>query len=397
MVERAAMPAFATAYTMASALGVGNAATALSLRNGQGGLRPYPLRAGAGGQTWLGVIDGLADAPLEGNQHEYDCRSNRVMCDTAAQDGFMDAVAAARERYGAKRIGCFLGSIAVGLRHLEESYIRRTTGQDAWTRIATTSHLFSGAEYCCKLFGIAGPAATISTACSSSAKIFCTAARYLSAGLCDAAVVGAVDCANEGFIYGFRSLGLLSTAPCRPWDRRRDGLSIGEGAGFVLLERVPRQDRSIALLGFGESVDAYHLTGPHPTGAGAEIAMRSALAAAGLHPRDIDYVNLHGSGTPANDNAEDQAICRLFGSTSPCSSTKSGTGHAQGAAGMIEAVISMLAIAEGIIPATLNSTEPDPTLRAGIVRDPMLQPVRRVLSNSFGFGGNNCAVIFGAA
>jgi len=139
------------------------------------------------------------------------------------------------------------------------------------------------------------------------------------------------------------------------------------------------------------------MTAPHPEGAGAEAAMRGALHHAGLGADDIDYINLHGSGTPANDASEDRAVHRLFGGDVPCSGTKGWTGHTQGAAGIAEAVLSMLSIEHGLIPATLNTTEVDPTLNTRIVLRNLAQPVRRVLSNSFGFGGSNCALIFGAA
>jgi len=202
---------------------------------------------------------------------------------------------------------------------------------------------------------------------------------------------------NETFVYGFRSLGLLSAEPCRPWDRRRDGLSIGEAAGFALLERFPVGLDDISVLGFGESVDGYHMTAPHPEGMGAEAAMRNALRSAGLKPRDIDYINLHGSGTPANDAAEDTAVLHVFGDETPCSSTKSWTGHTQGAAGITEGVLSMLCIKHGLMPATLNSAELDPKLRTRFLLKNMSGRVNRVLSNSFGFAGNNCALVFGAA
>jgi 3-oxoacyl-[acyl-carrier-protein] synthase-1 len=390
-------PTFVTAYTLSSALGVGNGATADSLHAERGGLRAHDLRVG--GTTWLGVIDDIGDEPIAGDLDNYDCRSNRILGRAILHDGFAEAVGRARNRYGAHRVGCFVGTIGAGLGHLEERYRRAGPGSSdlgAELRVNQTAHLFSVTEYCRRVLGISGPAATVSTACSSSAKIFCTADRYLRAGLCDAVVVGGVDCANEGFLYGFRSLGLLSTSPCRPWDRRRNGLSIGEAAGFALLERAPSGDSDIALLGFGESGDAYHMAAPHPEGEGAETAMRSALRSAGLEASEIDYINLHGSGTPANDASEDRAVLRVFGNATPCSSTKGWTGHAQGAAGITEAIISILSVEHGVVPGTLNTTEPDQALRANVILENQRRPLRRALTNSFGFGGNNCALIFGA-
>jgi 3-oxoacyl-[acyl-carrier-protein] synthase I len=396
-----APPAYVTSYTLTSALGAGNDATLDALRAHRGGLRSSSLRAG--GTTWLGLVDGLDEdaAAITGALRVFDCRANRMLRRALAQDGFMRDVARARDRYGPRRVACFVGTIGGGLEDLEQRYRRYDPGAGDLgpaARLECTAHLYAAPEYCRHLLGITGPAATISTACSSSAKVFCSAYRYLAAGLCDAAVVGGVDCANETFVYGFRALGLLSSSPCRPWDRDRDGLSVGEAAGFALLEREPRAgDGGIALLGFGESADAYHMTAPHPEGNGAEAAMRAALGQAGLRPGDIDYINLHGSGTPANDASEDRAVHRLFGSGIPCSGTKGWTGHTQGAAGIAEAVLSMLSIRHAFIPATLNTAEPDPSLNSRIVLRNVAQPVRRVLTNSFGFGGSNCALIFGAA
>jgi 3-oxoacyl-[acyl-carrier-protein] synthase-1 len=392
-------PAYVTSYTLTSALGAGNDATLDALRAQRGGLQPRSLRAG--GTTWLGLVDGLEDeaAAITGALEAFDCRANRLLRRALAQDGFMRDVARARDRYGPHRIGCFIGTIGAGLEDVEQRYQRYDPGAGELgpaARLECTTGLYAAPEYCRHLLGITGPAATISTACSSSAKVFCSASRYLAAGLCDAAVVGGIDCANETFVYGFRALQLLSGSPCRPWDRRRDGLSVGEAAGFALLEREPRTDGDVALLGFGESADAYHMTAPHPDGNGAEAAMRSALCHAGLRPEDIDYINLHGSGTPANDASEDRAVHRLFGGGIPCSGTKGWTGHTQGAAGIAEAVLSMLSIRHGFIPATLNTAELDPSLKVRIVLRNLAQPVRRVLSNSFGFGGSNCALIFGA-
>jgi 3-oxoacyl-[acyl-carrier-protein] synthase-1 len=387
MTDRHAL-AVVTAYTLSTALGVGNAATLRALRARQGGLRRQALRAG--GSSWFAMMDDV-DEPLTGAQERYDCKAFRISARALAQDGFVDKVAAARERYGPHRVGCFIGTICAGLMHFEERY-RGHLGADA--QLNDVINLASATQYCRSVLGVSGPSATISTACSSSARVFPIAYRYMQAGLCDAAVIGGIDLANETFVYGFRSLGLLSTEPCRPWDRRRNGLNLGEAAGFALLER-PDTD-GIGLLGFGESADAYHMTAPHPEGLGAELAMRGALHTAGLEPEDIDYINLHASGTPANDAAEDAAVMRVFGSGTPCSGTKGWTGHTQGAAGITEAVLSFLVISHKLIPGTLNTTEPDPALRSHLVLENRLQPVKRVLTNSFGFGGNNCALVFGA-
>ncbi|HEX4376735.1 MAG TPA: beta-ketoacyl synthase N-terminal-like domain-containing protein, partial [Steroidobacteraceae bacterium] len=207
--------------------------------------------------------------------------------------------------------------------------------------------------------------------------------------------VGGVDSLCLTTLYGFHSLQLTSAQPCRPFDAGRDGLSIGEAAAYVLVERASGDDDGeIRLLGVGESSDAFHMSSPHPEGAGARSAMHAALDAAGLTPADIDYINLHGTGTPSNDSAEDHAVSALFGRDTPCSSTKGATGHTLGAAGALEAVVSALALQNGLIPGGLNTLQQDPTLQANYQRSNQRRELRHVLSNSFGFGGANCSLLF---
>jgi 3-oxoacyl-[acyl-carrier-protein] synthase I len=198
-------------------------------------------------------------------------------------------------------------------------------------------------------------------------------------------------------LYGFSSLQLLSSQPCRPCDEDRDGLSLGEAAGYALLEssQKVRRKGAIALLGYGESTDGYHMSHPHPEGVGAIRAMRQALNRAGLQPADIDYINLHGTATRANDTVEDKAVHEVFGSQTAASSTKGWTGHALGAAGITEALISAICLTQGFVPGTLNCQRVDSALCSHILRENQSRPVRRVLSNIFGFGGNNCSLVLG--
>ena len=221
----------------------------------------------------------------------------------------------------------------------------------------------------------------------------------IAAGLIDAAVVGGVDSLCLTTLYGFNSLGLTSPQACRPFDLARDGISIGEAAAFALLERMPRQvdENAVLLLGVGESSDAHHMSAPHPDGLGARVAMREALKMAALNVADIDYINLHGTATPSNDAAESKAVSALFGPLTPCSSTKGATGHTLGAAGGVEAVICALALQHGLMPAGLNLQRLDPALGVNYLQENRQQAVRRVLSNSFGFGGTNCSLVFGLA
>jgi 3-oxoacyl-[acyl-carrier-protein] synthase-1 len=224
--------------------------------------------------------------------------------------------------------------------------------------------------------------------------VFASAARALAAGFCDAAVVGGVDSLCLTTLYGFNALQLVSTDICRPADTLRKGLSIGEAGGFALLEREPASGAP-ACLGVGESSDAHHMSQPRPDGSVAKLAMAGALG--DLPPARLSYINLHGTATPANDAAEDAAVGSLFGTQVPCSSTKGWTGHTLGAAGIVEAAISLLAIEQGFMPRSLNTRELDPKLGAAVLLAARAGKVDYVLSNSFGFGGTNCSVLFGPA
>lgn len=239
----------------------------------------------------------------------------------------------------------------------------------------------------------------VSTACSSSAKVFASAARLLAAGVIDAALVGGVDSLCLTTLYGFNSLELLSPAPCRPFAADRQGLSIGEAAAFVLLERpVDSLDAAaVLLLGTGESSDAYHMSSPHPDGLGAQLAMSAALRSAGLQAADIDYINLHGTATPSNDAAEGKAVAALFGNRTPASSVKGATGHTLGAAGALEAVISALALQYAFLPGGVNTPNPDPNIPIHYLTANRTLAPRRVMTNSFGFGGTNCSLVLGRA
>ena len=200
-------------------------------------------------------------------------------------------------------------------------------------------------------------------------------------------------------LYGFNSLGLMSEQACRPFDAQRNGISIGEAAAFALLERAPENldADAVLLLGIGESSDAYHMSSPHPDGLGARMAMQDALNMAGLQPDEIDYINLHGTATQSNDAAEGKAVSAVFGSGTPCSSTKGATGHTLGAAGGVEAVICALALQNSLLPAGLNTQHLDPAQSLDYLLENRERPVARTLSNSFGFGGTNCSLIFGRA
>jgi 3-oxoacyl-[acyl-carrier-protein] synthase-1 len=399
-------PLILTRYTIVSALGKGLDETYRALRNRCSGLRPCDFED-VGITTYIGRVDdvenvfvgnGSASTELE----RFDCRNNRLALLGLRQDGFIHAAIEARERYGAHRVAVILGSSTSGILETEHAYCRRDPATGALPSSYLTSHrythnMFSSAHFVRTYLGLRGPAMVISTACSSSAKAFASAARFIEAGFCDAAVVGGVDSLCLTILYGFASLGLMSSGLCRPFDGDRDGLTLGEAAGFALLEKSEHAGRpgAVALLGYGESCDGYHMSHPHPEGAGAIKAMEKALMRSGFKPGDMDYINLHGTATRANDSIEDQAVSSVFGPGIPCSSTKGWTGHTLGAAGITGAVMAALCLTRGLIPGTLNTTRLDPTLRSHVLLENQAQPVRRVLSNIFGFGGNNCSLIFG--
>ncbi len=396
-------PLWLSHFTATSSIGHGLNPTLAALRERRTGLAPCTFDT-VDLATFTGEVKGVDAVQLPAQLADFDCRNNRLAQLGLMQDGFAGAVHAAIAKYGAQRIGVFLGTSTSGILQSEQAYRRRapdTGALPADFNYGTTHNTFSVADFTRHYFGLTGPAVVVSSACSSSAKVFSSARRMIEAGLIDAAVVGGVDSLCLTTLYGFNSLGLISEQACRPYDAQRNGLSIGEAAAFALLERMPQhaQDNlsadAVLLLGIGESSDAYHMSSPHPDGLGARIAMQDALKMAGLKPSAIDYINLHGTATLSNDAAEGKAVAAVFGHETPCSSTKGATGHTLGAAGGLEAVICALALQHGLLPAGINTQQLDPSIDLDYLQDNRDQAVARVLSNSFGFGGTNCSLIFG--
>ena len=394
------MPLVLTSFTAVNALGRGTAAVLEALTAARTGLKPCTFEK-VSLETWVGEVAGLDDLRVCERLAEFDCRNNRLAELALEQDGFAARIARARAKYGPHRIAVILGTSTSGILETEHAYQQRdpqTGALPASYRFATTHNLYASTDFVRRYLELEGPAAMISTACSSSAKVFASAWRLMEQGLCDAAVVGGVDSLCRNTLYGFASLDLVGREPCRPCDAQRGGISIGEAAGFALLER-PQQAVShsgVALLGYGESSDAYHMSTPHPEGVGAALAMQRALARAALAPAAIDYINMHGTASQVNDSMEDRAITSVFGTHTACSSTKGWTGHALGAAGITEAVIAALCIQNGIRPGCLNARSIDPSFTSQVLLTNQSGTVQRVLSNSFGFGGSNCSLIFGA-
>jgi 3-oxoacyl-[acyl-carrier-protein] synthase-1 len=391
-------PLVISRFSIVSCLGIGEATMLAALRSGASGLQPCTFET-VNLETYVGQVAGLDEFRIPEALSAFDCRNNRLAEMAIVGDGFELAVAAAVERYGPGRIGLFLGTSTSGILQAELAYrVRdRETGQlPPGFNYAETQNAGSLAAYMGQRLGIEGPAFVISCACASTAKVFASAARMITAGICDAAIVGGADTLCLTTLYGFDALGLNAAGPCRPFDIDRNGISIGEAAGFALIEKPGNDDSDpVLLLGVGESNDAYHMSSPHPEGLGASLAMRQALQSAGLAPGDIDYINLHGTGTRVGDASEDLAIAAVFGDATPCSSTKGQTGHTLGAAGIVEAIVSVLAIRNGFRPGSTNTEVVDPSFRSGFQVAGKSAGIDTVLSNSFGFGGSNCSLVIG--
>ena len=388
-------PLALSALTASSALGAGVAPLLSALKEGRSGLKVCNFE-GAAINTWVGEVPAVDDEVIPSALHAYDCRNNRLALLGLRADGFEEAVRDAMARYGSDRVALILGTSTSGILSAEHAYCERNAdgALPEWFDYRATHNTASVGAFVRDYLGLRGPVSVVSTACSSSAKAFAAADRLISAGLADAAVVGGVDSLCLTTLYGFASLELTSPEPCRPGDVARKGLSIGEAAAFVLLEPASGADGEITLAGWGESSDAHHMSAPHPEGRGSRAAMQAALLRAGLGARDIDYINLHGTATPANDASEGAAVAAIFEKGVQCSSTKGMTGHTLGAAGALEAVICALSLRNGILPASVGTQTPDPRIPLELVMNPGIErPLRHALSNSFGFGGSNCCLI----
>lgn len=389
-------PLIISATTLVNGTGRGKAATWKAIQTYTSGLiesREQELNF----QTFIGQVEGLDDYPLESGLMPYDCRNNRLAKLGLDTDHFRAAVEIAKQKYGNDRIGVFVGTSTSGMTESEKAYRERNEKGELPKAydMERTHDVASLLEYTQRSLGLSGVGFAISTACSSSAKVFAAAQRHIETGLCDSAIVGGVDSLCLTTLYGFHSLELVSDKPCRPWDKDRNGINIGEAAGFALIEKCQAQTPGLVLQGYGESSDAYHMSSPHPEGQGAVLAMSNALSSAGLEAGDIGYVNLHGTATPTNDRCEDRAMISVFGDAVPCSSTKAYTGHTLGAAGITEAVIAGLVLEHGILPGTLNLEDKDPELKSQVLKENQVKKIKHAMSNSFGFGGSNCSLILG--
>lgn len=383
-----------TAYTATTGCGVGRAAFLDALDQRRTGLVPNdfgpdPL------PTFVGRVAGLEQVTLPEHLAVHDCRNNRLAWVGIQADGFLDRARDAVARHGADRVALLLATSTSSIGASEEAYARLTADREfpVDLRRPEVHHPHSLGAFLRALTGVRGPTMTTATACSSSAKVFAQAERMIRLGVVDAAIVGGVDSLCGSVLFGFNALELVSPEPCRPCDRDRRGINIGEAAGFALLERGPVTGVP-TLAGWGESSDAHHMSTPHPEGLGARLAIESALARAGVNAGSIDYINLHGTASQKNDEVEAALVARMFPAHTRASSTKGWTGHTLGAAGIVEAVVCLLALESGLVPGCLNAEHLDPACGPQIRRDNERRELRTVLSNSFGFGGNNAALVF---
>ena len=318
----------------------------------------------------------------------------------AAAEALEDAGLDAGQRAGAARV---LGAVGGGMLEAERWYWARARGQrvPGWTASLRSMLPAAHAETLAHRMALGGPRHTVVTACSSGAVALAEAAELIADGVVDCAVAGGVDAVTRLCFMGFNALKLLDPEPCRPFDRDRRGMSIGEGAAFVVLEAAePARARGARvyaeLAGHGMTTDAHHITAPQPEGEGMARAMGAALAAAGVTPDAIGYVNAHGTATPQNDRIEARAIVRVFGPGRVLvSSSKSMIGHTMAAAGSLEAVATILALTHETVPPTANFATPDPEVDfdcvPGVARG---AAVEHAISNSFGFGGQNVTLLF---
>jgi len=390
-----ALPVYLHALGMVNALGDDVTAIAGALARGEApGMGPIATRTGT---AFAGSVKAPLDIAPPVSLAHYDCRNNRLLVAALAQ--IRSAIEAARERFGAGRIGVVLGTSTSGIGAAEMMFTQPAQQEAASTFDYRQMEIGTAAPFAAAALDLRGPAYTISTACTSSAKAFVAARRLLRANLCDAVVVGGVDSLCELTLQGFASLESTSPVRTNPMSAQRRGINIGEGAAVFLMSR---EEGPVMLAGAGESSDANHISAPDPTGAGGELALRAALADAGIDASAIGYVNLHATATIKNDQMEAHLMARVFPGGVAASGTKPLTGHTLGAAGASELALAWLTLARDdvALPRHLWDGEADPALPAlDLVEDVRYLPrngVRQyVMSNSFAFGGSNVSLILG--
>lgn len=381
-------PIAITGYSLCNALGATKDEIARALVEGRSGLTP--TRVDVPFETYTGAIDAALPS-LPESLKDWETRTAQIC--QGLLDQIQEPWEALKARWPAHRIAIILGTSTAGADRTETAYqhfVREgalPSDYDLWKH-----HTYGAAlEVLRNLTGATGPAWMVSTACTSSAKPFGSAARLMQAGVIDAAIVGGVDTLCAMTLRGFHSLSALSTELTRPFSDGRKGINIGEGGALLLLERDAPAD--LWLAGVGESSDAYHIAAPHPEGVGAVLAMQRALEHAQIEASDIDFINAHGTGTGLNDAAESKAIAELFPPSLPVFSTKGYTGHTLGGAGATEVGFCLLSLEQGWIPPSVGAVPIDPKVAVRVTEETERGEYRYALSNSFAFGGNNISVL----
>ena len=353
--------------------------------------------------TWIGRVGAIDDYVFTPALTHWQSRNNALIALGLQQGTLQHSLAQLVARFGSQRIGVVMGSSTSSIDRSEEAYRQLDAQGQLPPQFLQEQVLNPHAPglFIAELLGLDGPNMTVNTACSSSAKVFATAARWLRAGIVDAVLVGGADTLCQSVLYGFHSLQLVSESPCRPFDGARDGINLGEAAGFALLVRGDDaqgiEHTGIQLSGYGESSDAHHMSHPHPEGEGARLAIEQALAQAGLVPAQIGYINLHGTASRANDHIEGNLVGAMFPESTLTSSTKGWTGHTLGAAGILESIFALEALSSSVVPGTLNLAQVDPEIAIKMTAANQTADLTHVMSNSFGFGGNNACLIFSRA
>ena len=346
-----------------------------------------------------GSMHGFPEPPaVKSSEPQFQSRNNRLLL--AALQQIRGPVEGAIQRFGRSRVAIVLATSTSGIGDVEEAFPKRGAGGAFPAGFHYgLMEIGSPSEFLSRELGLRGPAYTISTACSSSAKALLSAQRLLALGLCDAVLAGGADSLCRSTQAGFSALEAVSPERCNPFSRNRKGINIGEGAALFL---VTREGRGPRLLGGGESSDAHHVSAPQPEGLGAAASMRGALNSSGLRADQIDYLNLHGTATALNDSMEAAAVAAVLGGSVPCSSTKPLTGHTLGAAGALEAAFCWLLLSaenpDGRLPAHVwDGAEDEKIPRLALVAKGarLGRPLKNAMTNSFGFGGSNASLILG--
>jgi 3-oxoacyl-(acyl-carrier-protein) synthase len=389
---------FITGTGIFSSIGVGVEQTLDSLINGRSGIGPINILETVHHEFPVAEIqsDDTALAQIAGLSGPEGFTRTTLMAYIAVKEALKSAGINDIRQF---RTG-FISATTVGGMDKKEKFFHEAMTSMEWLKYIDTQDVAEHTEHLADLFGIHDFITTVSTACSSGANALMLGARMIKHGLLDRVIAGGNECLTRFHLNGFNSLMILDKEPCKPFDQNRAGITLGEGAGYLVLEseEVVRQEGKkiiCELSGYGNSCEAFHPTASSPDGVGAFLAMKQALEIAGLIPADIDYINAHGTGTDSNDISEGNAIQRLFAPTiPPVSSTKPYTGHTTSAAGSIEAIICALALQNGLLFPNLNFKTQMIDLSFAPVKELTNKDLKHVMSNSFGFGGNNTSLIF---